>query len=72
MTGRLATLSNLYSDLADRYGKTDPIVAQLLGQIEHEMQRALVLPFGERRRTQQPRRPWGPRPYRLAAAGRVS
>lgn len=67
MSGRLAKLSNLYSDLADRYGKTDPVVTQLRGQIEHEMQQSVQLPFGERRRAPQPLLQWAPRLRRLAA-----
>lgn len=61
MSRQLAKLSALYSDLSDRYGPNDPIVVELKEQVERGDLAATELPFGERRKENQPPHLWGHR-----------
>jgi hypothetical protein len=51
-------LSSLCRDLQDRYGREDPLVQELLTEIRQTEKQTLVLPFGERRQHDLPKRIW--------------
>ena len=51
-------LSSLCRDLQDRYGRDDPLVQDLLTEIRQTAKQTPVLPFGERRQRDLPKRIW--------------